>query len=334
MKHKIVFSIFAFLLVLGLSGAIGFYYFNLPVKEAHLLYFSQNESSKVRNNKLRQVFSDYQWWWIQRIMQYKDLRVAAGRYSVEGLSALDVLRVVCRGNQTPMTLTIPIVHTKERLAAVLAQRLDTDSADFAAALNDSATCAKYGYAPDDILCMVLPNTYEVYWTYSAQQWLDRMQRESRRYWTAKRKKQAEAIGLTPTEVYTLASIVEQESKCLHDLPIIAGLYINRIKKGMCLQADPTLKFACRDFKAQRVKGKMLSVDSPYNTYIHTGLPPGPICIPSMASIEAVLHYQPSRYLYMCASPQLDGTHRFTHSYSEHLRNARAYTRAITKMGIK
>lgn len=192
----------------------------------------------------------------------------------------------------------------------------------------------WGVTPETAACLFIPNTYEVYWDITPAKLLQRMKREHDAYWTENRKKLAEKAGLTTNEVYTLASIVEQESANEKERPMIAGMYLNRLRQGMKLQADPTVKFALGNFGLRRILHEHLIVDSPYNTYQHEGLPVGPICIPSQNAIESVLHYAPHDYLYMCAKEDFSGTHNFAKTYAEHLMNARKYTDALNKRGIK
>lgn len=262
-------------------------------------------------------------------------RVRPGRYRVgEGLSTLQFFRNVRGGSQSPLRLTIPQVRTMDRLAAELGKVLMNDSAAWATAFHDSATCADYGADTATLPCLFLPNTYEVYWNLTPRQLLGRMKKESDAYWTPARRELAEAAGLTPEEVITLASIVDQETANDAEKPLVAGMYLNRYRQGMKLQADPTVKFALRQFGLRRIYHAQLLTDSPYNTYRYAGLPPGPICIPALSSIEAVLHFAPHDYLYMCAKEDFSGTHNFAATYEEHLRNARKYADALNDRGIK
>ena len=181
--------------------------------------------------------------------------------------------------------------------------------------------------------MFIPNTYELYWNCSSDEFLSRMQRENERFWQSRERKLART-GLNRIEAYTLASIVYEETKRTDEMPRMAGVYINRLKRGMPLQADPTVRFALGDFSIRRVLNKHLEVDSPYNTYRHPGLPPGPICMPSIAAIDAVLDYENHDYLYFCAKDDLSGSHTFARSLAEHNRNAQAYARALNRRGIR
>lgn len=210
----------------------------------------------------------------------------------------------------------------------------TDSSNLARLLMDSTYCAQIGYSTETLPCLFIPNTYEVYWTMTPEAFVKRMQKEHDRFWNEERKAKAQSIGLTPEEVATLASIVEEETANNAEKPMVAGLYINRLHADMPLQADPTVKFALQDFGLRRILHTHLETDSPYNTYKHTGLPPGPIRIPSIQGIESVLNYTRHNYLYMCAKEDFSGTHNFAATFSQHLANARKYQQELNRRKIK
>jgi len=262
-------------------------------------------------------------------------RPRTGRYHVEpGTTCLQLFRHLRNGAQEPMNLVVPTARTMEKLASVLSQSLMVDSAEIAQALTDSSYCNTHGYTTATIPALFIPNTYEVYWDISVDKLVERMESENNRFWTAERKSKAEACGMTREEVATLASIVDEETANNAEKPIIAGLYINRLRLGMPLQADPTVKFAVRDFTLRRILNKHLQVESPYNTYRVVGLPPGPIRIPSIAGLDAVLNHTEHSYLYMCAKEDFSGTHNFAKNLSEHYQNARRYVRALNERGIR
>ena len=200
-------------------------------------------------------------------------------------------------------------------------------------LNDSVYCDSLGFTPETINALFIPNTYEIYWNISADKFIRRMKREYDAFWTPERLKKAEEIGLTPVEASILASIVEEETAASDEYPIVAGLYINRLHAGIPLQADPTVKFAVGDFSLQRILFEHLEIDSPYNTYINTGLPPGPIRIPSKKGIDSVLNYTKHNYIYMCAKEDFSGTHNFASNYADHMANARKYWKALNERKI-
>lgn len=262
-------------------------------------------------------------------------RPRTGRYHVEpGTTCLQLFRLLRNGAQEPMNLVVPTARTMEKLASVLSQSLMVDSAEIAQALTDSSYCNTHGYTTATIPALFIPNTYEVYWDISVDKLVERMESENNRFWTAERKSKAEACGMSREEVATLASIVDEETANNAEKPMIAGLYINRLRLGMPLQADPTVKFAVGDFTLRRILNKHLQVESPYNTYRVVGLPPGPIRIPSIAGLDAVLNHTEHSYLYMCAKEDFSGTHNFAKNLSEHYQNARRYVRALNERGIR
>ena len=262
-------------------------------------------------------------------------RPRTGRYRVyPETTYLQLYRQLRNGTQEPMNLVVPASRTMDKLASVLSQSLMVDSAEIASVLNDSTYLASLGYTKATIPALIIPNTYEVYWNISVDELINRMQRENNRFWTDERQAKAKAIGLTREEVATLASIVDEETANNAEKPMIAGLYLNRLRIGMPLQADPTVKFAVGDFSLRRILGKHLKVESPYNTYLVEGLPPGPIRIASIAGLEAVLNHAKHNYLYMCAKEDFSGTHNFAATLSEHNKNARRYINALNARGIR
>lgn len=261
--------------------------------------------------------------------------IRTGRYAIEpGEGIFSVLRKLKNGHQEPVRLTIPESRTTDRLAGVLARKLMMDSLSLSILLKDSTFCAKQGFDTASIVCMFVPDTYEVYWNTSIENLMSRLKKEHDKFWDSSRQAKATAIGLTPNEVCTLASIVDEETSNNPEKPMIARMYLNRLAKGMALQADPTVKFALKDFAIRRIYHNMLNTDSPYNTYRYAGLPPGPIKVASVAGIDAVLNAPNHSYLYMCAKEDFSGTHNFASTYSEHLRNAAKYTKALNERGIK
>ena len=238
------------------------------------------------------------------------------------------------GHQEPVMLTIPESRTTDRLAGALGKKLMMDSTALAICLKDNDFCQRWGYDTTTIACMFVPNTYEVYWNTTIEHLMDRMQKEHQRFWNNERQAKAQAIGLSPNEVCTMASIIDEETANNAEKPMIAGMYLNRLKTGMPLQADPTIKFAMQDFALRRIYHDMLTYNSPYNTYQNIGLPPGPIKIASVAGIDAVLNRVDHDYLYMCAKEDFSGTHNFAKTYSEHLKNAAKYSKALNERGIK
>lgn len=258
-----------------------------------------------------------------------------GAYAVEpGMSAWRVALKLSRGSQTPVRVTFNNVRTLDQLTGKIADQLCFSKEELSALLQSDSVCAELGFTHATLPALFLPDTYEFYWTVSPEDFLKKMAREYRRYWNGKREKQAEAWGLTPVEVATLASIVEEETNKPDEMGTVTGLYMNRLHKNMPLQADPTVKFACGDFALRRILKKHLAIESPYNTYRVTGLPPGPIRIASKQAIDAVLNHRPNDYLYMCAREDFSGYHNFATTLAEHQRNAVRYQRELNRRGIR
>lgn len=247
-----------------------------------------------------------------------------------GMGNKAIVRALAMGWQTPVNLVIPgYLRSLERFSAVLGEKLEADSTSFAAALLDEGVMSRYGFDSRTFIGMFIPNTYQVWWTATPEEIVERLNKEYESFWTEERKAKAESIGLTRQEVSTLASIVIEETKYEPEMPAVAGVYMNRLNIGMPLQADPTVIFATGETGIRRVLKRHLEVDSPYNTYKYSGLPPGPITMPPVAALDAVLNYTRHNYLYFCAKPTFDGQHSFATSLSGHMENARAYQKALS-----
>ncbi len=261
--------------------------------------------------------------------------IRTGRYAVSpGMSNLQLLNDLRRGHQVATRLTFNNIRFKEDLAERLDEQLMLDKDELLSLLNDSAYCDSLGFTTETITSLFIPNTYEVYWNIPADKLMQRMKREYIAFWTDSRLEKAKAIGLTPAEVATLASIVEEETAASDEYPIVAGLYLNRLHRGIPLQADPTVKFAVGDFTLQRILFEHLEVDSPYNTYKHAGLPPGPLRIPTIKGMDSVLNYMKHNYLYMCAKEDFSGRHNFAATLAEHNRNANRYRAELNRRKIR
>ncbi len=256
--------------------------------------------------------------------------IKPGRYVIEpSATSIYVARMLVFGWQTPQNLTLSgTIRTKGTIAKKISLQMMTDSASVAAALDDADFLAGYGFTPENVFALILPDTYQMWWTASVGDIFGRFKKEYDAFWTPERISKAEKLGLSRMEVSTMASIVSGETLKAAEYPVIAGVYLNRWRKGMKLQADPTVCF-CHDYKLDRVLKKHLTIDSPYNTYKYAGLPPAPINVPSKACIDAVLNPDTHGYIYFCASPAFDGTHRFAVTYGEHLKNAREFQRELT-----
>jgi UPF0755 protein len=271
--------------------------------------------------------------WLSKMRAYPT-NIKSGRYAVEpDMSVHSLLNSLRLGKQAPVRLTFNNVRTLYELSDRISEQLMLDSAALMRELTDEQKCANLGFTTETIGVLFLPDTYEVWWNISAEKLIARMKREYDAFWTEARRKKAASLHLSPIEVSILASIVEEETSVTEEYPIVAGLYINRLFKGMLLQADPTVKYAVGDFTLKRILTVHLETESPYNTYLHAGLPPGPIRIPSPKSINAVLDRTVHHYIYMCAKDDFSGRHNFAVTLSEHNRNAEAYRRELNRRGI-
>ena len=340
-KRLLLFSIAALVLAAGIAAAtVGYLWFApqfFPPRTVYVYVDADDTADSVYHRIAETtlcgptVLGSLQW--MARYRRYP-ASVHTGRYAIRrGESVYHVLSRLLRGYQEPMNLVIGSVRRVDRLARNVGQQLMLDSADVARILADSARLAALGYDRQTLPALFIPDTYEVYWDMTAEDFLRRMDREHERFWNKDRRARAQDLGMTPAEVATLASIVEEETNDSAEKPIVAGLYVNRLRRGIPLQADPTVRFAVGDFERQRVTHADLSVDSPYNTYLHAGLPPGPIRIATPEGIDAVLNYARHDYLYMCAKEDFSGRHNFASNYAEHLRNARRYQQALNKRKI-
>lgn len=271
--------------------------------------------------------------WTAQLKKFEKPR--PGRYRIrEGMTYRELINMFAAGLQEPVMITFNTVRTKQDLARQVGRYLEADSLELITLLEDESFAAKYGFTGETFLTMFIPDTYEFYWNTSAEDFFTRMADEYKNFWTDDRKRNAQEIGLTQSEVSILASIVESEQRTHADeRPIIAGLYLNRLKKRMKLESDPTVIYAIGDFTINRVLSDDLKYESPYNTYLHEGLPPGPILLPEKASIDAVLNHDKNDYIFMCAEYGT-GKHNFTADYDEHCRNAREFRKALDKAGIK
>ena len=257
-------------------------------------------------------------------------KIKPGRYVIDTtVPSIYVARMLNFGWQTPQNMTLSgTMRSKGVIARKIAMQMMVDSASVAQALDSADFLAGYGFTPENVFAMILPDTYQMYWTASLKDIFDRLKKEYDAFWTPERLEKAKAQKLSQMQVSVVASIVSGETLKVFEYPIIAGVYLNRYKKGMKLQADPTVCF-CWDYKLDRVLKKHLTIDSPYNTYKYAGLPPAPINVPPKACIDAVLNPDKHGYIYFCASPEFNGTHRFAVGYNEHLKNAREFQRALT-----
>lgn len=270
---------------------------------------------------------------VSKTMGYQEA-VKPGKYTIQPkMNNLNLVRLLRSGAQTPERITFNNVRTKEDLAEKITRTIEVNEQQFLDLLLDSVNIRKFGFEEETIMAMFIPNTYEVWWNISAESLFDRMYREYQTFWTDQRKQKATELGLTPIQVATLASIVQAETQKSDERPRVAGVYLNRLRINMPLQADPTLVFALGDFGIKRVLNIHKEIDSPYNTYKFTGLPPGPINLPEISALDAVLNFESHSYLYFCAKDDFSGYHAFATNYNDHLANARRYQAALNRAKI-
>jgi UPF0755 protein len=333
------------LLVLLAAGSLGYGFYlkslapNTPGELSnpilYIPYGSTLESIIDSLQQNHQILHEKNFRWTAKMMGYDSTAIRRGRYKISPLTSnRDLISLLRAGNQAPMQVTIQNVRTIEQLCGRVGAKFEFDSADLAQYF-DQHFDSLAGTVKETRLTRFIPNTYEFYWTVSPPEFCKRMLKEYDRFWTEDRKAKAAAVGLTPDEVYTLASIIEKETNYNAEKPRMAGVYLNRLRDGIPLQADPTIVFAMGDFEIRRILYGYLDIDSPYNTYKHPGLPPGPIFMPGLPSIEAVLNPEVHDYRYFCARPTEDGPgHAYAITLSAHNENARRYQSWLNKRGIQ
>jgi UPF0755 protein len=314
-----------------------FYTKNVQVqKKDFILYIPTGATFKTvtdtleKNQVLHNVMS---FAFVSQLMGYQD-KVKPGRYLLPANSNnLTVVRKLRSGQQEPMKLTFNNIRLKKDLAQKLGEKLEPSAEDFLKVLNDPKIAAENGFDTSTFITMFIPNSYQVFWDMSPEEFVKKMNREYKKFWNKERMAKAAAAGFTPIQISIIASIVEAETNKDSEKSRIAGVYINRLRTEMPLQADPTVKFALQDFAIKRVTQEHTAMDSPYNTYKNIGLPPGPINMPSTASLDAVLNYEKHKFIYFCASPNEIGFHDFAESYRDHVNNANRYRKFLDKQKI-
>lgn len=342
-KKYIVTATACVAILIGLS----YYYFFTSFTgktETQYVYVDQDDTYDSLCQKLQPIAKAHCFQAFNILSRHSSLvdHVHTGRYAIKvSMGSYNVFRHIKNGMQEPLNVVVPSVRTMQDMAGALGKKLMLDSATIAQALTNDEVCAKYGYDTTTIAALFIPNTYDMYWDTSLEKLLERMQKENNKFWDDSRTQKASKLSLTPVQVATLASIVDEETANNGEKPMIAGMYYNRLMlrdaeypEGMPLQADPTIKFALKDFALKRIYHNMLFIKSPYNTYTTPGLPPGPIRVASIAGIDAVLDMARHNYLYMCAKPDFSGTHDFAVTYKDHMANAKRYAEALNKQGIK
>lgn len=337
---KIVISLFVILLIVLTGTGISYYnkYFkaNVTGTETYLYIHTGSDFmdvySTIKSEKmLKDTLSFLD---AAQNMDYSG-KIRAGRYRLkEGMNNRTLINMLKAGNQEAVKISFQNVRLKNTLAGMISKKIETDSASISRLLDSADFVSKYGFNTENVYTMFIPNSYEIYWNSDAEKFFLRMHDEYLKFWNADRKAKAAAIKLSPIEVSILASIVDGEALNDSEMPRIAGLYMNRLQRGIRLEADPTVIFGANDFSIRRVLNKHLKIDSPYNTYLNSGLPPGPIAMPSINAINAVLNYEKHNYIYMCAKEDFSGYHNYATTLSEHLVNARKFQKALNERNIK
>lgn len=333
-RHAMTFVVVTLVVAAVAVGAL-MYVFRGHDGEAAWFYLPRNATAEAVADSLCAALGESEGQRVYNLWQLQggDVAKAHGAYRVdEGQSALRTARRMATGAQTPVRLTFNNIRTLPQLAERIGRTMECTPDSFTAAVKDVLDAE--GYKEAEYVAAFLPDTYEMYWTSDASAIVKRLMKYRDDFWTDERTSRAKALGLTPVQVATLASIVEEESNKTDEHPKIARLYLNRLNRGMRLQADPTVKFATGDFTLRRIRGRHLSINSPYNTYLRPGLPPGPIRVADGRAIDAVLNAPHADYLYMCARPDFSGYHDFATNYQTHRVNARRYQAALNARSIK
>lgn len=336
-KTKLFVIITVLAIIVVASAVFTVPFFSSGASKAKTIYIYPDMTESAFSDSLEADFGQA---YARRVMILSNYRQIVtprhiGAYRVEkGMSPFELWRQLSSGTQSPVKFTFNNLRTVADFAESASRQLCMSKNDMLRLLTDSASCASFGFTPQTVPAMLIPDTYEVYWSVKPEKLLGKMHDNYIRFWNDERKTKAKKLGLTPEEVVTLASIVEEETAYSPEKGKVARLYLNRLSKGMKLQSDPTVKFAIGDFSLKRILHKHLEANSPYNTYAVQGLPPGPIRMPEKSTVNAVLNAPPHDYIYMCAKADFSGSHEFTANYAEHLRYARLYQAALNRRGIK
>lgn len=272
--------------------------------------------------------------WVAEQKEYP-LFIKSGKYKIaSGLSNNDLINHLKGGNQVPVNVTLDNVKTIDALAGKASKQIEPDSAALMRYLTSPEVISHFGFEAPTFISMFIPNTYEMYWNITEEEFTTRMAKEFKKFWNEDRKAKARALGLSQSEVSTLASIVQEETRKRDEMPKVARLYLNRLNRGIKLQADPTVKFAVGDPALRRIYFKHLKKESPYNTYLHKGLPPGPISLPEKSALDAVLNAPQHDYIFMCAKPDYSGYHNFSKTLTQHNRYRRQYINFLRREGVR
>lgn len=323
-----------------ISSGILYYIVKSPqinIDETAYIYIYPHDNSDSVINKIKAVAAPSSTLGFRILAEHNDFdsKKRSGKFAIKDKDSWHSIysRIVTK-QQTPVKVVVPSVRSFEQLSKVVSDQLMFDSLAIQELFTSNVFVQNLGYTFETLPTLILPDTYEFYWNVEPERFFIRMMNERKKFWNEERLAKAKALNMTPEEVATLASIVDEETNNNAEKPIVAGLYINRLKRNIPLQADPTVKFALGDFARKRILLADLEVESPYNTYKNTGLPPGPIRIATIAGIESVLNYAKHNYIYMCAKEDFSGTHNFAVTLSEHNANARRYQAALNKLNIK
>ncbi len=335
---KIFFTVFTVAVIIAI--AYGYYtYTRAYVSNVHqkaYLYIKTGSKYAEVVNQLKElnILDDIKTFeWVAKKKEYVD-KVKPGKYLLkQGMCNNDLVNMLRAGKQEPVNLVFNNIRTNEQLAGKLSRQIEADSLSLLELFKNNDFLQKIGVNTQEVRMLFVPNTYQIWWNTSPEQLMDRIQKEYVKFWNADREQKANDANLSRKEVSIIASIVEEETNKNDEKPTVASVYINRLRKGMLLQADPTVKYAVGDFSLKRILNIHTSYYSLYNTYMFKGLPPGPICIPSITTIDAVLNYKKTDYLYFCAKEDFSGYHNFARNETEHSVNAHKYWKALNERKI-
>lgn len=341
-EMKKIILLFILLVALGAGVAGGAYYYftrrpNTNITDSGVIFIQPGDSFETVIQILqckRYIRNMYTFRKVATLKKYPT-SIKAGRFRIKnGMSNSELINMLRSGQQEAVSFTFNNIRTIKEFATTLSRQLSIDSADFLALARDPEYVKSLGFTSENFIGMFIPNTYQIYWNTQTEDFIKRMNKEYHKFWNGQRLSQATQAGFSPMDIMILASIIEEETNISQEYPIIAGVYINRLKKGWKLEACPTLKFALGDFSIKRILDKHTEVDSPYNTYKNIGLPPGPVRMPSIKVIDAVLNYQHHDYMFFCAKSDFSGSHYFSRTLREHNRHAVEYHKMLNKINIR
>ncbi len=339
MKKRIIFAVLAFIIIACIY--FGWQIFGPTINDPEKKYFYVHTNATyqqvIKGLKEAKIIEGEFWFNLVAKKAGYPIKVKAGRYQIKsGSSIFSLVRMLRSGNQSPVNLVINKLRTKEDFAAKIANNFECDSQSVILFLNNIDSLKKYKVDSNTVMTVVIPDTYSILWNTTPSKIFKKLFTAQQKFWDKGRQQKAAAINMTPQQIYTMASIVEEETNMEEDKGKIASAYINRLKQGQRLEADPTIKFALRDFGLKRIRNshKNAAASSPYNTYFKSGLPPGPICTPSPNTIDAVLNAPGTNYLFFVARPDWSGLSNFTNSYQEHISNAKKYQHFLDSVNIK